>query len=59
MAYSERLSGITPTLTRPHRGGGNALAIREYRTPVCGEGWVGVTAHSKTMRKKDIPELFN
>ena len=30
MARSEHLGGITPTLTRPHQGGGNALAICQH-----------------------------
>ena len=35
----ETLGGITPTLTRPHQGGGNALAICEYPSPALrGEG---------------------
>jgi len=37
MAYSQHLGCITPTLTRPHQGGGNALAICEYRRPFRGE----------------------
>ena len=38
----EPLSNITPTLTRPHQGSGNALKIFEYRSPLAGEGRVGV-----------------
>jgi len=32
MAYSAHLGRITPTLTRPHQGGGNALAISEHHS---------------------------
>jgi hypothetical protein len=36
MAYSEHLGSITPTLTRPHHGGGDALAICGYHRFVRG-----------------------
>ena len=37
IAYSEHLGVITP-LTRPIKGGGNPLAIYEYRSRERGEG---------------------
>src|SRR5215472_15952972 len=33
----ELLGGVTPTLTRPHQGGGKALAICEHPSPASGE----------------------
>jgi len=41
MAHSEHPGGITPTLTRPHQGGGNAPAMCEHRSPHAAEGMVG------------------
>jgi hypothetical protein len=47
-ASSEHLGRITPTLTRPHQGGGNALMICEYRSPQAGEGREGASSSRST-----------